>query len=422
MPDFQKLSAQYQQALLRQVVPFWLNHSRDERCGGYFDLLTATGDVIDGDKSVVQQAQQVWAFSWLYTTLDAQPAWLEHARHGATFLSQFAHDDTLTSYAQLDRRGRSTVPSHDCVPDCFSVMAYAQLHRATGDDEWAMLAKQLFTCLLQRRESIYSEQAVIGSFQAIRHLSEPAIFLKALLELRPLLDEEMWKQTTDAVVQEILHEFVDRRTDTLREHVLAGGAFVNTPEGRRLNVGLTFQTASYLLDFYQEIALLKSGPAGAGVVNRKATMQIVGWCLRLCEQAWDEAALGLNQYVDMKHQPFVFPDWQQKWAWVHVEAIVSLVKGYVYTQHSDCLKWFKRIHDFTFGQFPDLQHTGWHLALDQHAQPLLGAKSIPAVGCFSLIRCLTETAQLLSTCERLQPTSRPSLVTTIDSRSARQIT
>lgn len=422
VPDFQQLSAQYQQTLLRQVVPFWLTHSGDNQCGGYFDLLTAAGEVIDGDKFVAQQAQQVWAFSWLYNTLDSQSAWLEHARHGAAFLSRFAHDDKLACYAQLDRRGRSTVPSPDCVPDSFLVMAYAQLYRATGNDEWAMLARQLFTHLLQRRELIRNERTTIGSFRPMQHLSEPATLLKALLEMRPLLDDNLWKQTADAVLGEILHEFMDRRTDTLREYVLPEGAFANTPEGRRLNVGLTFQTAGFLLDLYHELALLKSGPAGTGSVNRKMTAQVVGLCLQLCEQAWDEAASGLNQYLDMKRQPAVFPDWQQKWAWVHVEAIASLVKGYVYTQHPDCLKWFKRLHDFTFQHFPDSQHTGWHLAIDQHGQPLLGAKSTPAVGCFSLIRCLAETAQLLPECERLQPTSRPSSSTIADGRPARQTT
>jgi N-acylglucosamine 2-epimerase len=79
--DYQKLSATYQQALLRQVVPFWLKNSRDELCGGYVDLLSATGEQIEGDKFVTLQAQQVWAFAWLYTTLDGQSAWLDHASH-----------------------------------------------------------------------------------------------------------------------------------------------------------------------------------------------------------------------------------------------------------------------------------------------------------------------------------------------------
>lgn len=119
-------------------------------------------------------------------------------------------------------------------------------------------------------------------------------------------------------------------------------------------------------------------------------MQVVTWCLRLCEQAWDEANAGLNQYIDVKQQAFIFPDWQQKWAWVQLEALSALLKGYEHTRHPDCLKWFKRIHDYTFQHFPDPKQTGWHLVLDQHTQPLVAAKATPMVGCYSLIRCIAE--------------------------------
>jgi N-acylglucosamine 2-epimerase len=393
--DFQKLSAQYQQALLRQVVPFWLKNSRDERCGGYFDILTAVGEAIDTDKSVPLQAQQSWAFAWLYNTLDGQSAWLEHARHGASFLSHFAHDDTLVCYTQLDRRGRALLPSQGSIPDSFVVMAYAQLHRATGDDEWSMLAQQTFSGMLRRRAAAHTEQTQsIGGFRQLRHLSEPVAVLKATQEMQPFLDEVTWKETTEAILHELLWEFLDRRSDTLRESVLPEGAFLNTPEGRRLNTGLTFQVAGYLLDLCAELG------------NRKLAMQVVTWCLRLCEQAWDESAGGLNQFVDIKKLPSVCSDWRQKWAWVQVEAISALLKGYSYTHHPDCPKWFKRIHDYTFQYFPDTKQTGWYIALDQHYQPIIDVKSTSVVGCFSLIRCLAESAQLLTKCGQIQPLGR----------------
>lgn len=395
--DFQKLSADYQLALLRQVVPFWLKYGRDEPCGGYFDQLSATGGVIEGDKFISLQAQQVGTFAWLYNTLDGQAAWLDHARHGGVFLSQFAHDDTLNVYARLDRRGRPVAPTSDCVPDCYVVMAYAQLYRATADDAWAMLAKQTFSTLLQRRTTHRNEQAqTIGSFLQLQHLSEPVAVLDAVLAMQPLLDESAYQEATEAVLDELLREFVDRRTDTLREFVLPEGAFVNTPEGRRLNVGLTFQTASLLLNYCVE-----SG-------NRKLAVQVTAWCLRLCEQAWDDGVGGLNAYVDMKGQPAVFSDWQQKWAWVQLEAINALTKGYCQTRQTDCLKWFKRVHDHTFAYFPDPKQAGWQLVIDANKQPLLPAKAITEVGCFSQIRCLAETAQALTKCEQVQPTG-PSL-------------
>ncbi|MBC3785109.1 AGE family epimerase/isomerase [Spirosoma utsteinense] len=394
MLDFQKLSADYQQALLRQVVPFWLKNSRDSLCGGYFDMLSATGDVIEGDKSVAAQAQQVWAFAWLYNTFDGQPAWLDHARHGGNLLSQFAHTETLDCYSQLDRRGRPLSPATSTIPASTTVMAYAQLHRATGEDEWAMLAKQVFGQLLEQRDKSRAQQQEIGGYRQVRHLSEATQLLKAVLDMQPLLDEEAGKAVADMALQEIIAEFLDRRTNILREYILPEGGFINTPEGRRLNVGLTFQTAGYLLDLCAENG------------DRKMTMQVVTWCLHLCEQAWDEAMGGLNQYIDVKGQVSIFPDAQQKWAWVHVEAISCLVKGYFQTRHPDCSKWFKRIHTYTFQHFPDAKQNGWHLALDQQQLPLLSAKSIPETGCFSLIKCLAETAKTLIKCGQLQPLAR----------------
>lgn len=395
MLDFHKLSADYQQALLRQVVPFWLKHGRDGLCGGYYDRLSATGEVIEGNKSVALQAQQVWAFAWLYNRFDGQPGWLDHARHGGEFLSQFAHQDDLSCYDQLDRRGRPVALATDALPDAWAVSAYAQLHRATGNDEWAMLATQTFATLLQRRNRIRAEQAqAVGGFQQRQCLNEPAALLQTILAMQPLLDEERYKEAVDTVLQELLYEFLDRRTETLREFILPEGAFMNTPEGRRLNVGLTFQTIVVLLDLCTE-----SG-------NRKLAMQVVTWALRLCEQAWDDIAGGLNQYVDFKNQPLVFADWQQKWAWVQVEGITALIKGYFQTRHPDCPKWFKRIHEYTFTCFPDARQPGWHLVVDAHRQPLVTAKAMPPVSCASLIHSLAETAQTLTRCGQLQPMGR----------------
>ena len=369
-------------------------------CGGYFDLLSVTGEVIDGDKSVTQQAQQVWAFAWLYNTLDGQPAWLEHARHGATFLRQFAHTDALTCYAQLDRRGRPVAASSTIIPNCSVAMAYAQVFKATGNEEWAVSASQLATTLLDQWEQSRAQQIdQLSAFRQIRHLSEPLALLKMLLDVQPLIEEETWKRHADLIIQELTHEFVDRRTDTLREYILPQGSFINTPEGRRINVGLTFQAAGYLLDFYADSVPLKTGVVGN--TYRKLATQIVQWCLQLCEQSWDELAGGLNQFIDMRQQPTLFADSQQKWAWVHTEALAALLKSYYYTRQSACLTWFKRIHDYSFHHFPDSKHPGWYLAIDQHSQPLMNVKSFHAVGCYSPVRCLAEVAQLLTKCEQL---------------------
>lgn len=393
MLEFQRLSALYQETLLGTIVPFWLRYSADKTCGGYFNVLTDSGEVIDADKIITLQAQQVWAFALLYKQVDAKADWLAHALHGADFLSAYAHDSKLNCYGEVDRRGRPVAPATDVVPDCAVAQAYVRVYEATGNDEWAMLAKQTLRNLLQRRQAVRLKKARnLGGFRQWQHLSEPVAVLKALLDTKALLSEESWKEAVDEVLRELLHEFTDRRADLLREYVLPEGSFSNTPLGRRLSAGLTFRVASYMMD----VAHLTG--------NRKLSLQAVTWVLRLAEWAWDTVAGGFAQWVDMKDQPLADPTVNHRIASVHLEALAAFSKGYLYTHHPECPKWFKRVHDYAFASFADPIHKGWYLAVDAKAQPVLPLKATTTEGCYQQVKCLYDIWQTLGQCALLQPT------------------
>ncbi len=395
MLDFAKLTVIYREALLQQVVPFWLSNSRDEAWGGYFDALTATGDPVTADKSVALLAQQIWSFGWLYNTIEPEQCWLDHALHGANFLTRFGLDEKMNAYALVDRIGKPVAPGSGKTTDAYCVMAYAQLHRATGNDEWAMLAKQvLFNLIQQRNTQRTKQQRTLGGFRQWQHLEEPVVVLKTLLATQFLLSEEDWKEYTEQVVEEILQTFLDKRLNILRESILPDGAFSHTPQGRRLSPALTFEAANALLD----IALKTS--------NRKLSLQVVTWCLSMCEQAWDEVNSGLHQYVDFLRQPILDSTWQYRTARVHLQALAVLIKSFFHTHHPDCLRWFQKIHDYTFQHFPDGENPGWHLALDQQNQVLLPVKATPAEGCYHFVKPVSETISFLTQCAQLQPPSR----------------
>ncbi|GAA4446640.1 AGE family epimerase/isomerase [Nibrella saemangeumensis] len=395
MLEFQRLSAVYQETLLGVIAPFWLRHSADQTCGGYFNVLTNTGEAIDADKTIALQAQQVWAFATLYKQVDAKATYLEHALHGTNFLSNYAHDHKLNCYSVVDRRGRPVAPAADVLPDCAVAQAYVRVFEATANDEWAMLAKQTLQNLLRRRLAVRTKKAQdLGGFRQWQHLSEPVAVLKVLLDTKELLSEESWKEAIGDVLHELLHEFTDRRADLLREYVLPEGSFSNTPQGRRLSPGLTFQAVGCLLD----LAHLTN--------NRKLSMQAVAWSLRLAEWAWDAALGGFVQWVDMKDQPVLEPTVNHRMAWIHLEALAAFIKGYLYTHHPECPKWFKRVHDYTFASFADPANQGWYPAVDAKGQPVLPAKATPTEGCYHLVKCLYETWQTLDQCALLQPASR----------------
>ena len=48
--DLKKLTDQYKDELLDNVLPFWLEHSQDHEYGGYFTCLDRKGNVFDTDK------------------------------------------------------------------------------------------------------------------------------------------------------------------------------------------------------------------------------------------------------------------------------------------------------------------------------------------------------------------------------------
>lgn len=395
MLDFQRLAAQYQETLLGQIVPFWLTHSRDLVGGGYFNVLDADGQPVDADKVIVLQAQQVWAFAWLYTNVQDKSAWLSHAQHGAIFLAQYAHDPLLNAYTTVDRRGRPVTQAPDRTPDCALVLAYRQMYRATDEDEWAMLAKQTLTNLLRRKaEERVKQHQTFDSFRPLKHLSEPVALLKVLVEMKDLLDELVWKEISELVLSELLTEFLDRRLDLPREFVGLEGTFYNTPEGRRLSPGLTFEAAGYLLDLSQQTN------------NPKLAGQAVSWVVRFCEAAWDDIGGGLLRWLDLKDESSVFSAASQRVVSVHLEAIAALSKGYFQTHHPECLKWIKRIHDYTFQFFPDAKHTGWHLTLDRSSKPLLSLKASPSVGCYHFVKCMADTWKTLEKCGQQQPKGR----------------
>ena len=50
--DFKKLAEQYKSELFDNVLPFWLQHSQDRECGGYYTCLDRDGHVFDTDKFI----------------------------------------------------------------------------------------------------------------------------------------------------------------------------------------------------------------------------------------------------------------------------------------------------------------------------------------------------------------------------------
>ncbi len=131
--DLKKLANQYQDELMNNVLPFWLEHSQDHEYGGYFTCLDREGKVFDTDKFIWLQCREVWMFSMLYNKVEKRKEWLDCAVQGGEFLKKYGHDGNYNWYFSLDRSGRPLVEPYNIFSYTFATMAFGQLSLATGN-------------------------------------------------------------------------------------------------------------------------------------------------------------------------------------------------------------------------------------------------------------------------------------------------
>ena len=150
--DFEKLASLYKNELLDSVLPFWLEHSQDHEYGGYFTCLDREGKVFDTDKFIWLQCREVWMFSMLYNKVEKRKEWLDCAVQGGEFLKKYGHDSYYNWYFSLDRSGRPLVEPYNIFSYTFATMAFGQLSLATGNQEYADIAKKTFDIILSKAD------------------------------------------------------------------------------------------------------------------------------------------------------------------------------------------------------------------------------------------------------------------------------
>ena len=148
--DFKKLANQYKDELLDNVLPFWLENSQDKEFGGYFTCLDREGKVFDTDKFIWLQGREVWMFSMLYNKVEKRKEWLDCAVQGGEFLKKYGHNGDYNWYFSLDRSGRPLVEPYNIFSYTFAAMAFGQLSLATGNQEYADIAKKTFDIILSK--------------------------------------------------------------------------------------------------------------------------------------------------------------------------------------------------------------------------------------------------------------------------------
>jgi N-acylglucosamine 2-epimerase len=386
-PSFSALARQYRSALLNDVIPFWERHSLDRVHGGFFTCLARDGSVYDRDKFVWLQARQVWTFATLFNDLADREEWLAVARHGATFLRRHGRDEHGDWYFSLAQDGRPLTAPHNIFSDCFAAMAFGQFARAAKDDEARQMAGQAFGNVLRRGKDPKGRFAkTVSGSRPMISLALPMILANLTFDLEWLLDPDLAGGTITRCVAEMFDLFFDPARQILREHVAPDGAKLDCFEGRLVNPGHGIEGMWFVMDIAERRG------------DRALSERAVNVALSTLEFGWDKEHGGILYLLDAHGHPPQQLEWDQKLWWVHLEALVAMLKGYRLTGRAECLTWFQRIHEYTWAHFPDAEHGEWFGYLNRRGEVLLPLKGGKWKGCFHLPRalwlCLGECEQL----------------------------
>lgn len=377
--DWSSTALQYKAGLLEQVIPFWENNSRDETHGGYFTCLDRRGAVYDTDKFVWLQGRQAWMFATLYNRVEKRPQWLDMAWHGARFMHKHGHDGRFNWYFSLTREGRPLIQPCNIFSDCFAAMAFGQLFAATGDEQLADIARKTFENIIRRAgnpKGIWNK-AYPGT-RPLKGFSLPMILCNLSLELEHLLERELVERTISDCIHEVMDVFYDQESGLIRENVQPDGSGSDSFEGRLLNPGHAIEAMWFIMD----LSVRLSQPALA-----KRAVEIM---LRTLNFGWDAEFGGIYYFLDSQGHPPQQLEWDQKLWWVHIETLISLIKGLALTGDPECAAWFARVHEYTWARFPDLQYGEWFGYLNRRGEVLLPLKGGKWKGCFHVPRGLLQ--------------------------------
>ena len=388
--DFKKLANRYKTELLDSVLPFWLNKSIDKEYGGYFSCLDRDGSVYDTDKFIWLQGREVWLFSMLCNKLGKKQEWLDAAIQGAEFLKKYGHNGDYDFYFSLTREGKPLVEPYNIFSNTFACMAFAQLAKATGSEEYAEISRRIFKRILERRGNPKGKwsKAVPGT-RPMKDFALPMIICNMALEVEDIInDPQQLEKTIDECLHEVLDVFYQPDLGCMLENVSSlDNTRLDCFEGREINPGHNLEA----LWFMMNLGIRRNDKA---LVNKCVEIS-----LSVIERGWDKEYGGIFYFLDSKGAPQQKLEWDQKLWWVHIESAIAMIKGYQLTGNKKCLEWFEKLDEYMWSRFKDPLHPEWFGYLNRRGEMLLPLKGGKWKGCFHVPRGLFEIWQILEKCE-----------------------
>jgi len=276
--------------------------------------------------------------------------------------------------------------AHPCACDCFAAMAFAQFHKATGE-QWAKeLAEQTFANIEKRKSNPKGQWSKgIGENRSLSPLNVPMIDINLCMEMKEAIPELEIDLRVRQNVDIVMNKFLDPR-GFFREALSVEG--IDCHETRLVIPGHSIEA----LWFIMQVAESQG--------NNQLIEKTVDSILKTLEFSWDKEFGGIYYFMDVDNKPTQQLDWDQKLWWVHLETLVGLALGFKLTKRKDVAEWYQKVHDYSWKHFDDPKHGEWFGYLNRRGEVLLQLKGGKWKGFFHVPRALLLCASIFEDIEQ----------------------
>lgn len=343
-----ELKTIYRDGLLKDTLPFWTQHCADREHGGFMMSVNREGAVIDSDKGVWQQGRFTWLLGELYNHVEPRDEWLELAKHGAKFLIDHCFDPTDgRMWFHVTREGQPIRKRRYAFSESFAAIAFGELAQATGDEQYAELARQTFERFVSHNLDPKGVTPKFTDTRPTRGLGFPMITIVTAQELRDSINLPHANDWIDRSINDIRQYHIKDDLQCVMETVAPNGDIIDHFEGRTLNPGHAIEGAWFIMlegKIRGDDRLIQSG------------LKMLDYSWR---RGWDDEYGGILYFVDAFDHPVAEYWHDMKFWWPQNEAIIATLLAYQLTGDSKYADWHRQIHDWAYSHFPDHEHGEW---------------------------------------------------------------
>jgi mannobiose 2-epimerase len=145
---------------LESILSFWMQHTVDEKNGGFIGKINSNNEVIyDAPKGAVLNARILWSFSAAYN-LTGNTTYLHFARRAFDYICTYFIDREYGGvYWTVDDKGKPLDTKKQVYAQAFTIYAFSEFYKATKENHAIIEAIELYDVILK-----YSYDKINGGY------------------------------------------------------------------------------------------------------------------------------------------------------------------------------------------------------------------------------------------------------------------